>query len=249
MIKPLIIANWKMNPQTLREAKKLLEVTKKVASKIRNISVVVAPPAVYLFPLAKDVRGNRIAFAAQDVYFETEGAHTGEISMRQVKDAGANHVLIGHSEVRARGETNDDTRKKMITALSAKLIPVLCVGEITRTNTGEYFNFVSEQLTTGFAGVSQTALTHVIVAYEPVWAIGGEETMSPREMHEMTIFIRKVIVGLYGAPGHKVKILYGGSANEENAAPMLRDGNVDGLLVGHVSVDTQRFSALLESLK
>lgn len=248
MVKPLIVANWKMNPPTRREAKKLLEATRKVASKMRNISVVVAPPAVYLSTLSKEVRGNKITFAAQNAHFETEGAHTGETSMRQIKDSGANYVLIGHSEVRARGETNDDTRKKVTVALSAKLTPVLCVGEVKRTTTGEYFNFISEQLSAGFSGVSQATLARVIVAYEPVWAIGGEQTMNPREMHEMTIFIRKTLIELHGPSGHKVKILYGGSANEENATQMLRDGNVDGLLVGHVSVDASRFTSLLRSL-
>ena len=248
MAKTLVVANWKMNPGTFREAKKLLEATKKIAAKIKGVSLIVAPPALFLRELAKGARRGRIVFAAQNAHFETGGAHTGESSMRQAKDAGASYVLIGHSEVRARGETNDDTRKKIIAALAVKLSPILCIGETERSGSGSHFSVVAEQLKTGLQDVSAASLSRIIVAYEPMWAIGGEQTIRPRDMHEMTIFIRKTIVGLHGAQGHKVKILYGGSANEANALPMLRDGDVDGLLVGHVSVDIARFAALLYSL-
>ena len=246
MTKPLVVANWKMNQATWRKAKKLFEETKKTAAKT-GVSIIVAPPALYLRELAKGQRG-RVAFAAQNAHFETGGAHTGEISMMQAKDAGAGYVLVGHSEVRAAGETNDDTRREVAAALTAKMRPILCVGETSRTSSGAHFNFVGDQLKAGFADVPAAKVSQVIVAYEPVWAIGGEQTMSPRNMHEMAIFIRKTIVGMLGQKGLAIRILYGGSANEENSGMMLRDGDVSGLLVGHVSVDAPRFMALLCAL-
>lgn len=248
MARSLVIANWKMNPPSWREAKKLLEETKHIASIAKHVSIVVAPPALYLRMLAKEIRGGKVEFAAQNAHFEPSGAHTGEISMQQAKEAGASYVLVGHSEARAHGETNSNTGKQVASALLMKMRPILCVGETDRSTSGAHFNFVSDQLKAGFERIPNSKISRVIVAYEPVWAIGGEKTMSPREMHEMAIFIRKTIVELHGAVGHKVKILYGGSANEENSLNMLHSGDVSGLLVGHVSIDIVRFAALIHSL-
>lgn len=244
----LIVANWKMHPPTFREAKKLLEKAKKAASKRKHISLVIAPPSVYMRELAKGARGARLAFAAQNAHWEKGGAYTGEISMQQVKDTGASYVLVGHSEVRARGESNDDTRKEIAAALSAKLTPILCIGENERLPSGAHFSVIREQIGIGLKDVPQSALSRVIIAYEPVWAIGGEKTLTPRDMHEMAIFIRKTIVDAHGAQGYNVRILYGGSVSENSAYPMLQDGDVSGLLVGHVSVDADRFAELLASL-
>ena len=247
-MKPLVIANWKMNPAGWREAKKLLEGTRKLAIKAKGISLIVAPPALYFRELSKSVRGSKLSFAVQDAHFDAGGAHTGEISLKQAKDAGAAYAIIGHSEVRARGETNETTGKKVAAALALKLVPILCVGEKERTQTGSHFSIIAEQLKSGFGNIPAASLPRVLIAYEPVWAIGGEQAIRPTDMHEMAIFIRKTIVDMYGASGYKVKILYGGSANEENAQSMFREGDVDGLLVGHVSVDLERFSALLRSI-
>ncbi|MBI4087795.1 triosephosphate isomerase [Candidatus Kaiserbacteria bacterium] len=248
MSKPLIVANWKMNPATFRAAKKLLEVTRKAAMSATGATLVVAPPTVFLRELRAGYKGKRLFFAAQDVSSEPGGAHTGELSILQAKDAGAAYCIIGHSERRAGGETNDDTRKAIVAALEARITPILCIGERARGNTGEHLEFVKEQLQTGFADVPQSKVGKVIVAYEPVWAIGGEEAMKPRDMHEMAIFIRKTLVGLHGDGARSFKILYGGAATEGNATDMLRHGDVDGLLVGHVSVDPERFEALFKAV-
>ncbi len=247
-MKSIVVANWKMNPASFKEAKKLFEATKKVAEKSPNVSLVVAPPAVYLRELSAAYRGKRIAFAAQNAHAEAGGAHTGEISLRQAHDAGASYALIGHSERRAAGETNEDTRKKVPAAISAKMTPILCVGEEQRTAAGGHFSFVREQLRAGFTDVPAPRVSRVIVAYEPVWAIGGEVAMRPHDMHEMAIFIRKTIVDLCGEAGHAVRVLYGGAANEENAPAILRGSHVKGLLVGHVSIDAERFAALLQAV-
>ena len=248
MSKALVVANWKMNPATFREAKKLFEATKRAVTISKGSSVVVAPPAIYLRELRAGYTGRQLAFAAQDVSHDAGGAHTGELSLSQIKEAGASYCLIGHSERRARGETNDDTRKKVAAALVAKVTPILCVGETKRDAGGEHLEGIREQLRAGFTDVLSSAVSKVIVAYEPVWAIGGEEAVAPRHMHEMAIFIRKTLVALHGEGALSLKILYGGAATEQNARDMLRHGDVSGLLVGHVSVDVERFSALLQSI-
>lgn len=244
----MVIANWKMNPPTFREAKQLFAATKRAAERARGISLVVAPPAIFLRPLSETYKGKRIAFALQSGHWQERGAHTGEVSMLQGKDARASYVIVGHSESRARGETNEDTYKRAMAALALKLTPIICVGERERDHAGAHFTFVGAQLRAVCAQLTPAQSSRVIIAYEPVWAIGGEESMSPRDMHEMAIFIRKTIVGLHGGRGMSVKILYGGAATEENAAAMLDGGDIDGLLVGHVSVNAKRFSALLASL-
>lgn len=237
-----------MHPVTAAEAKKLFEATKKAANTLKNVDVVMAPPAIYLREMSVKYKGTKVAFALQDAHWEKLGAFTGSISLMQGVDSKASYVIIGHSERRAAGDTNDDTRKKVAAAIAAKITPILCVGEKTRSSNGEHFEFIREELQAGFKDVDASKVSKVIVAYEPIWAIGNETTMAPREMHEMTIFIHKVIAGMHGNGALSVKILYGGAVNEENAVPMLKEGNVAGLLVGHVSVEPKRFSALLAAV-
>lgn len=248
-MKSIVVANWKMNPASFKEAKKLFEATKSAAQMCPNVSLIIAPPAIYLRELSAGYRGTKISFAVQNAHAEAGGARTGEISVAQARDAGASYVLVGHSERRAMGETNDDTRKKVAASLSAKMTPILCIGETVRASSGEHFNGIAEQLLTGIKDVPPAKLSKVIIAYEPVWAIGGETTMSPRDMHMMAIFIRKTVVGVYGDAGHKVTILYGASVGEKNAAAMMKDGDVRGFLVGHVSTSAERFTALLQVLQ
>ena len=248
-MKSLVVANWKMNPATAREAKKLFEATKKAIDSSSHVSFVVAPPALFFRELRSGYKGKRISFAAQNARAEDGGAFTGELSLGQYKDAGASYVIVGHAERRAMGETNDDTRKKVAGALSQKIIPILCVGETVRSANGEYFNVVKEQLRTGLADVAPGKLSSIIIAYEPVWTIGGSHAMGPRDMHEMAIFIRKTVVELKGEAGMNIKILYGGSIDDTSAGAMLRDGDVHGLLVGRASEDADRLTALLESIE
>ncbi len=247
-MKSLVVANWKMNPSSFREAKRLFEVTKKAVESTQNISLILAPPAIFLRELRDSYKGTKISFALQNAHWEAGGAHTGEVSLAQARDARVSYVLIGHSERRASGESNDDTRRKVAAALAVGITPILCIGETKRTTSGQHFSVVKEQLRAGFADVAPAHISKVVVAYEPVWAIGGEQTLSPRDMHEMAIFIRKAIVEARGEKGMNIKIMYGAAVTESNVHAMLRDGDVDGLLVGHVSVDAPRFSALLKAI-
>lgn len=245
-MKCLVVANWKMNPDTLRAAKKLLEATKKAAVAAKGVSVVVCPPAVFLRELAS-ARG-KVAFGAQNMHFEQRGSFTGEISSVQVKDAKASYAIIGHAERRAMGETNDDVRKKIDAALAANLTPIFCIGEKARGIGAEHFEFVREQLRSALSDESAKRLSKIVIAYEPVWAIGAPKAMEPRQMQEMSIFIRKTLVERCGAAGHEVKILYGGAVDAGNAGTMLREGDVAGLLVGRASVDADGFTNLLKAV-
>jgi triosephosphate isomerase len=247
-MKSIVVANWKMNPTSWRDAKKLFEATREVAEKAKNILVIVAPPALYLRELASGYKGRKLSFAAQNAHAEAGGAFTGEISMSEVHDAKADYVLIGHAERRGMGETNAETRMKVVAALNAKLVPILCIGERTRSNTGEHFSFIAAQLSEALMDVPVAKLGNIIIAYEPVWAIGAEKPMDARGMHEMAIFIRKKMVERHGQGAMKVRILYGGSIDEHTAGDMLVHGDVDGLLVGRASTDASQFSALLTAL-
>lgn len=248
-MRSLVVANWKMHPQSFREAQALFTATKKAAESALSVDVLVAPPALYLQDLSAGYRGKRIRFAAQNAYAEDGEAHTGEVSIAQMKNAGAQALLIGHAERREMGESNDDTTRKVAAALKAKLTPVLCVGERSRDYSGEHFAFIAEELRAGLFEMTPTALARVIVAYEPVWAIGSDRAMQPRDMHEMAIFIRKTIVEKHGMSGHKVRILYGGAIDAGNAVAMLQEGDVDGLLVGRVSTEAAAFKDLLSVIQ
>ncbi len=246
-MKALVVANWKMNPPTFREAKKLLEDTKKAAEK-HNVSVVIAPPAIFVRELAAKSRGKRVMFATQHARAEESGAHTGEVSISQAQDAKVSYILIGHAERRAQGETNADTRKKIVTTCALGLTPILCIGEVERGQSAEYFTYIADQLRTALSDLPPSHLVRTLIVYEPLWTIGTDRAMSPHDMHQMSIFIRKTIVDMYGDIGHKMKILYGGSLNAANTGAMLREGDVHGLLVGRASIDAVEFGHLLQAV-
>lgn len=247
-MKSILVANWKMTPATYREAKQLFDATKKAADKAKNVQVIAAPPAIFMRELSRGYRG-RIAFCLQNGHREPQGAHTGEISFTQARDAKATYVLVAHAERRAMGETNEEARAKVAAALKQELVPILCVGETSRTSTGEHFPFIREQLRIGLAEVPASALKKVIIAYEPVWAIGAVKPMTSRDMHEMSIFIRKTVVEFFGEPGMDIKILYGGSIDETTAPEMLTNGDVIGLLVGRASSDARKITNLLGAIQ
>jgi len=247
-MKALIVANWKMNPKDFKEAKKLLEATKKTASSAKGVTIVVAPPHIFLRELAAGSRGGKVAFAAQNAHFLESGSYTGEISLPQVKDAKAGYVIVGHAERRLLGETNDDVKKKVAAIVNAHLTPIVCVGESQREPNGEHFQFIREQIDVALADTPAARMSKVVIAYEPVWAIGATKAMQPTDMREMSIFIRKTIVERYGEVGLGMTILYGGSVDATNAAAMMREGDVKGLLVGRASTDAEAFSELIKAV-
>ncbi len=233
VMKKLIVGNWKMNPKTKEKARALFSAIDKKVTKDKSprVQVVMCPPAIYLnlFSPKKSFLG------AQDVFSEVEGARTGQISPA---------MLSG-----ALGDTNEIVAQKIKSALSFGLTPILCIGEHNRDEEGKYLKFLKEQLTVSLSLISKNAMPKVVIAYEPVWAIGKSAVRdaTPEESEEMAIFIKKVLSDLCG-PSHKnVRILYGGSVTMNNAESFLVRGGVNGLLVGRESLNPKNFLEIIST--
>ena len=242
-----IVGNWKMNPDTIDAAKAIFSASERAAKKARKVSVIIAPPAPFLAALSRGSK-KKTFLSAQDVHQAPDGAHTGGVSARQVREAGASYVIIGHSERRADGDTEEIVAKKVVTALDAGLRVILCVGESMRDDHGVYLQEVEKKVSSVFSVIPKKYLSDVIVAYEPSWAIGKgyDSALSPQGIHEMIIFIKKVIAEVVGREeAMRTPVLYGGSVDFTNAQAILSDGEVSGLLIGRQSLDTEAFSNII----
>jgi len=249
MKKKTIVANWKMNPNTLGEAEKLFNAIKKKSNKIRSIETVICPPFVYLSELALYYSGSKIKFGAQDVFWEEKGSRTGEVSPLMLKSVGADYCIIGHSERRELGESNEQVSKKVKVALKAGLRVIICVGESERDERATYLSFLKEELQSAFSGVSSKQLKNIYIAYEPIWAIGksSKEAMQPSQVHEMSLYVKKLLVEKYGKKiALEVPVLYGGSVDSKNVEALFKRGDVDGFLIGRASLDAEMFSEMLQ---
>jgi len=250
--KKLIVGNWKMNPRTITEARKIFSAVKTASATLKKTDVVMCPPS--LFAGMAETKG-KCLFGAQNIHFEKEGAFTGEISAGMLTSMKVKYVILGHSERREMGETDDFIAKKVVSAVTAGLIVVLCVGEKVRDEECEYLETLQTQIKASLSGVTKEMLKKLVIAYEPVWAIGVKATgvATPDVFLETSIFIRKVLSGIYDQPSaHAMKILYGGSADEKNAGSFMKEGGANGLLVGRASVDVKKFVSILkiaESIK
>lgn len=247
--KPLMVGNWKMKPATLQDAKAIYQKVAKVAGTFRNVDIVVAPPAVFLSELKRASPSKKIKWAAQDCFTKREASATGELSPSQLKSVGVSYVILGHSERRALGDTNESVRAKMDAALAEGLTVILCIGESNRDRAGEYLGFLEAQLTSAFKGRARTELDRIIVAYEPLWAIGKsakDANVQAGDVHEMMIFVRKYFADRYGKTiAEERVVLYGGSAEPVNTEMLLREGHADGLLIGHASIVPSEFIEML----
>ncbi len=240
----LIVGNWKMFPGTFTEAKSLMNALKKGASKSKS-QIVACPPLAYLgaFAGAK----SKVSLGAQDVsLFSGTGAHTGETSPEMIRSLGAEYVIVGHSERRLGGETDETVKAKVALSTQTGLSAILCVGEKDRDATGEYFSVVRSQLRSAFSDLPSGKWKQLVVAYEPIWAIGAKAkgAATPEVVREMTVYIRKELVALFGKPGMSIPVLYGGSVDEKNAKEYLTQSGADGLLIGRVSLEATRFLAI-----
>ncbi len=246
----LIIANWKMNPPTLREASILFDAIKQTALKTRNVQTVIAPPLIFLQTLAANTKAKRVQFAAQNIHFEASGAQVGETSAGQAKDAGARYVLVGHSARRENGETDLETGKKVIAALGAKLTPVLFVGEGERDQDGLFLRTIRKQVIIALKDVPQSRIKDLVLCYEPVWAIstsGSDKQITVNEIHQMVLFVHKVLTDKFGErAARKVRILYGGSVSSDNADDIFAIPGVAGAAVGGASLDAKQFGEILQ---
>lgn len=248
--KKLIVANWKMNPLNLEEAKKIFNPARTIAKNLKNTNILICPPFPYLFPLSKLNSPKNLFLGAQNISSEEKGAFTGEVSASQIKDLGVSFCIIGHSERRKMGETNEIIKKKLEMALYNNLTPILCIGEKTRDKDGSYLSFLKSQLKECLTGLQKKDLLGFFIAYEPIWAIGKsyKESMNPTDIHETSLFIKKSFGELFGRDmSLNLKILYGGSVEPENASLIAEYGDIDGFLVGHASLVPEKFKKILEA--
>lgn len=245
---PLIVGNWKSNPMTLDKAKDLFVAVRKGVRSIKDVEVVVAPPFPFLQDINKLSPSGRIGIAAQDVFYEMGGAYTGEVSLSMLQSVGVRTVIVGHSERRALGETDEVVAKKIALTLKHKITTIVCVGERARDKKGDYLAFVEAQVKHVCGAVTKTQLKDLVIAYEPIWAIGTGETATAHDAHEMKLFIQKVIADTLGRPAVvKVRIIYGGSVKKHNAESLLKDGEVDGFLIGGASLQAEEFISITKT--
>ena len=245
MRRAIIAANWKMQ-KTAAEAVAFAEKLEPLIRDVEHVDVVVAPPYTALAALAAALSADRIEVAAQNVHPEASGAYTGEISLEMLREAGCSRVIVGHSERRAQfGETSAFVARKVCAAQAAGLEPIVCVGEaLAEREAGQTVAVIGRQLEESLEGASPD----LVVAYEPVWAIGTGRTATPDTAQEVHAFIRERLGVRFGPrPAEAIRIQYGGSVKPENAADLLACPDIDGALVGGASLDPESFSAIIRS--
>ena len=245
----VIAGNWKMH-KTRGEALELVETIKKGFKDNGEVKVIVAPPFTSLLTVSEALKDSTIGIAAQNMYYEKEGAYTGEISPLMLKDVGVHYVIIGHSERRKYFcETDENINKKIKVALEYSITPILCIGEsLEERREGKTFEKIERQIDAAFKNLTPEEAKKVIIAYEPIWAIGTGETATPEQAEEVHSFIRKKIEKIYGNDiATYAIILYGGSVKPNNAFSLMRENDIDGVLVGGASLKGDSFLEIIEA--
>jgi triosephosphate isomerase len=246
--KPVIAGNWKMN-MTATQARELAAKLVPLVSGVADREIVLGPPFTSLSAVAEAIKGTNISLAAQNLHWEDKGAFTGEISADMLLDSGCKYVIIGHSERRQFfGETDETVNKKVKQALRKGLLPILCVGEtLAEREAGKLSEVISRQVTGGLKDVSTSDMQKIVVAYEPVWAIGTGKTATPDQANEVHALIRGKVKSLYSAEiAEGLRIQYGGSVTPENVSQLMAMPDIDGALVGGASLKPDSFSALVK---
>jgi len=248
-MKPIIIANWKLNPTSLKEAKKLFNSVCKKTKK-EKAEIIFCPPFIY-FPIFENHSPN-IKTGAQNCFFENRGAFTGEVSACQLKDLKCSYVIVGHSERRKYfSETDEIVNKKVKAVLENKMTPILCIGETkVQRDAGEVQTVLKRELEIGLKNIPAAKISSqgLLAAYEPIWAIGTGRPCDVEEGQKMKLLIKKILSGIYSpALASKIRILYGGSVNPDNAAGYVKEAEFDGLLVGGASLKDKDFSQIIKN--
>ncbi|MGZ3495340.1 MAG: triose-phosphate isomerase [Thermodesulfobacteriota bacterium] len=244
---PFMAGNWKMN-KTVREAIDLVRELKTALSGAKGVEVAVAPPFTALFAVHQEIEGSPIGLAAQNLYWEEKGAFTGEISPIMVKEVGCHYVIIGHSERRQFfGETNETVNRRIKAALAASLKVIFCIGETLQEREEEKtFSVIEKQIEGGLRGLGHKEIRNMVIAYEPVWAIGTGKTATPEQAEEVHEFIRRKLEKLYSREvSEEIRIQYGGSVTPENVRGLMDQPNIDGALVGGASLKADSFSKIV----
>ena len=244
---PLIAGNFKMF-KTVAETVSYINELRSLAKDVRNVDIVIAPPFTAIAAAAEAVKGSSIGVSGQDVHWEREGAFTGEVSAGMLREAGARFTIIGHSERRTLfGETDGTVNKKMRAALTAALVPIVCIGEtLDQRDRNETMAVLDRQIKEGLDGVTGEQLSGIVLAYEPVWAIGTGRNATPAQAGEAHHHIRQRLKQWFGLDAsERCRVLYGGSVKPENIATLIAEPDVDGALVGGASLDPKSFFAIV----
>ena len=243
---PVIAGNWKMH-KTVGEARALVEAIKEGADGVSHCQVVLAPPYTALYPVSDLIRNSSLILAAQNVHWEPKGAFTGEISLPMLKDIGCAMAIVGHSERRQFfGETDVTVNRRIHAMLGSTLQPIVCIGEsLQDRDAGRHQDVIAQQLKGGLDGLTGQTLLRIILAYEPVWAIGTGRTASPDIAQEMHEFIRAQLSDRFGEEAREVRILYGGSVKPENIVSLMQQPDIDGALVGGACLEADSFLRII----
>jgi len=247
MRKPIIAGNWKMN-KTLSEAVSFVEEVKNQVPSSEQVESVVCAPALFLDRLVQITKGTDLKIGAQNMHFEQSGAFTGEISPVALADLGVQYVIIGHSERREMfNETDESVNKKVHAAFAHHLVPIMCVGEtLEERESNTWKQVVETQVTKGLQGLSEEQVAKVVIAYEPIWAIGTGKTASSEDANEVCEYIRQVVANLYSENvSEAIRIQYGGSVKPSNIKELLEQPHIDGALVGGASLEENSFLQLV----
>lgn len=251
MPKPILVANWKNHPDSLDKTKALLKKLGRDRRLYQKLSFFIAPPLPYL-ELVSSRAKSFADLAVQDVPSLAQGTHTGVVTPDILKSFGVRLAILGHSERRALGETNELVSQKVRISLGAGFASLVCVGELSRDRDGEHFEFLRTQLKLSLSGLSRRSdITRLAVAYEPVWAIGrrARDAVKPADLEQSVIFIRKILADMFGrSAAERVPILYGGSVEPDNALALMEETGIRGFLVGHASLDAESLGAVAKSL-
>ncbi len=249
MRKPIVAGNWKMN-KTSSEAKDLVRQLVPLLDGVKGVDVVLCPPFTALAAVSEAITGTQIDLGAQNMHWEKSGAYTGEISAPMLRELYAHYVILGHSERRTYfGETDDVVNTKVRAALSSNLHAIVCVGEtLEHRESGKTEQVVAEQLRGSLAGLNENDWQHIIIAYEPVWAIGTGRTASPEQAQEVHAFIRGTISNMQdSAVAESTRIQYGGSMKASNARELLSQPDIDGGLIGGAALDAANFAEIVKA--
>jgi triosephosphate isomerase len=240
---PFLCANWKMY-KTVADAVKYVKEFRGLVKDVSGVEIVLAPPFISLHAAAEAARNSNVAVAAQDLHWEREGAFTGEISAPMIREAGAEYVIVGHSERRTLfGETDASVNRKALAALAGGLTPIVCIGEtLDQRERGETFDVLDRQIKQGLDGLTMEQMGLAVVAYEPVWAIGTGRNATPAQAAEAHGHIRSRLRQWFGAgAADQCRVIYGGSVKPENIGDLITQTDVDGALVGGASLDVRGF--------
>ena len=245
----LVVGNWKMNLDRAA-AVTLAEGVRRRAAEVSAVELAVCPPFVYLDAVRGALKGSKVAWGAQNMYFEANGAFTGEVSAAMLVDLGCRFVILGHSERRhVLGETDADVNRKLRVALDAGLSPIVCVGELlSQREAGQTADVIGGQTEGSLAGLTAPEMNRVVIAYEPVWAIGTGQVATPDQAEEVHSLLRKILAERYNTEtAEAVRIQYGGSVKPDNARQLLSQPNIDGALVGGASLKADDFLGIAQA--